>query len=239
MAHARTTARFAEVLLKARLIDELQLKSALAHVQRWGSTLPRAIGELGFAEEDAVVDALARSLKVPAVHLGHVLKDNGALRSLGVDYCEKYGVFPVSLKDRVLTLAMADPTDLEVVDDAASMARARVHVVMAAESEIRAAIARNFRGQELPQRRKVSNVRKGPEPGDEKLEFQLAGPARAGAPVAPGSRVEESFDITRWQTGFSPEEVRRLEAALQNQEKVGQILRTVQELLTDKGWFSK
>jgi hypothetical protein len=239
MATARTTARFAEVLLKARLIDELQLKSALAHVERWGGTLPRAIGELGFAEEDSVVDALAKSLKVPAMHLGNVMKDNAALRSLGVDYCEKFGVFPVTLKDRVLTLAMADPTDLDVVDDAGSMARARVTVVMAAESEIRSAIAKHFRGQELPQRRKVSNVRKAPEPGEEKLVFELAAPAKPGKQAAPGRREEASFDLTPPPASFSPEEVRRLEAALQNQEKVGHILRTVQELLAAKGFVPR
>src|SRR5262245_7028474 len=117
MANARTDARFAEVLLKARLIDELQLKAASAHVERWGCSLPRAIAYLGCSDQDAVVDALSKSLRVPMIHLGNVLKDNTALRALGVDYCEKFTVFPVSFKERVLTLAMADPTELRVVDD--------------------------------------------------------------------------------------------------------------------------
>lgn len=226
MPNPRTTQRFAEVLLKTRLIDEMQLKSAAAHVERWGVSLPRAVAELGFADEDAILDALARSLRVPAMHLGNVLKDNTALRSLGVDFCEQHAVFPVSLKDRALTLAMADPTDLAVVDEASSMARARVNVVMAAESEIRAAISKNFRGQELPQRRKTSNVRPAaPPPGsppEEKLEFELRGPSRPGAPQR-----------------FSPEEVQRLEAVLQNQGKVGHILRTLQELLAEKGYVPR
>ena len=229
MPNPRTMQRFAEVLIKTRLIDEMQLKSAAAHVERWGVSLPRAVAELGFADEDAVLDALARSLRVPAMHLGNVLKDNTALRALGVDFCEQHAVFPVSLKDRALTLAMADPTDLAVVDEASSMARARVNVVMAAESEIRAAIAKNFRGQELPQRRKTSNVRPAaPPPGsppEEKLEFDLKGPPRPGAAPAPQA--------------FTPEETQRLEAVLQNQGKVGHILRTIQELLAEKGYVPR
>lgn len=245
MSSARTNARFADVLLKARLIDELQLKSAMAHVDRWGGSLPKAIAELGFADEDQVIDALAKSLRVPAIHLGNVLKDNGALRALGVDYCEKFSVFPVSLKDRTLTLAMADPTDLKVVDDASSMARVRVHVVMAAESEILSAIAKHFRGQEAPQqRRKTSAVRKTAtalEPGEQKLEFDLAPPpAPDGGQAGLGTmgarqREESSFDLAAPTPSFSAEDRKRLEAALQNQEKVGHILRTVQALLAAKG----
>ncbi|MBL8957161.1 MAG: hypothetical protein JNK82_40685 [Myxococcaceae bacterium] len=226
MPSPRTTAKFAEALLKARLIDELQLKSASAHMARWATSLPRAIAELGFAEEDAVLDALAKALRVPAMHLGNVLKDNTALRTLGVEWCEKNIVFPVSLKDRVLTLAMADPTELQVIDEAGSKARARVSAVMAAESEIRSAIAKHFRGQEVPQqRKKTSAVRQAPQPGqppEEKLEFELQGPPRPSAPRGP---------LT-----FTPEESQRLQAVQQNQEKVGHILRTVQELLEAKGY---
>jgi hypothetical protein len=222
MPSAKTNARYAEVLLKARLIDELQLKSAAAHVERWGSSLPRAVSELGFAEEDQVVNLLAKMLNLPAMHLGNLLKDNGAMRVIGVEFCELNTVFPVTLRDRVLTLAMADPTDLKVVDEAGALARCRVHVVMAGETEVRAAISKHYRGQELPQprRRTISAVKKS-DPDEEKLEFDL------GAPPPPPS------------THFSAEDLQRLAAVRQNQEKVGAILRTVQELLAAKGFVPR
>jgi hypothetical protein len=221
MPSPKTNARYAEVLLKSRLIDELQLKSTIAHVDRWGTSFPRAIAELGFADEDQVVNVLAKLLGLPAMHLGNLLKDNGAMRAVGVDFCELHTVFPVTLRDRVLTLAMCDPTDLKVADEAGSMARCRVHVVMAGESEIRAAISRHFRGQELekPRRKTISSVKKN-EPGEEKLEFEL--PARVSSP-----------------TVFTPEDLQRLAAVRQNQEKVGAILSAVQELLAVKGYVPR
>lgn len=224
MPNPRTTQRFAQELIKARLIDELQLRSAAAHCEQWGMNLPRAIAELGFADEDAMLDVLAKSLRLPATHLGHVLKDNTALRALGVEFAEQHAVFPVSLKDRVLTLAMADPTDLAVVDEAGSLARARVNVVMAAESEIRSAIAKHFRGQEPEPRRKTSSVRQAPAAAaeEEKLELDVR------APPPPGRAADAP--------GFSPDEVQRLQAVVQNQEKVGHILRTIEELLAEKGY---
>src|SRR5262245_38446332 len=124
------TSRFVKVLLDAGVIDELQLKSLSAKMDSFGWTLPRAIAELGFADEESIVETIGQALKVPTVQLGNVLRDNGALKALGVDYCEKFLVFPLTLKDKVLTLAVTDPTDLRLLDEAGSRARARVSPVM-------------------------------------------------------------------------------------------------------------
>ncbi len=63
---------------------------------------------------------------------------------------EQKGIFPVALKDngKTLVLAMADPTDLNTVDQVAARARARVIVVIASDREIENAILRHYRGQE-------------------------------------------------------------------------------------------
>lgn len=223
MANAKTTQRFAQTLLDARLIDPMQLKAAMAHAAQWGMRLPRALAELGFADEDAVVDALAKSLRVPARHLGNVLRDNGALRALGPEFCERHAVFPITMTDRMLTLAMADPTELDVIDQAGSRAGARVTVVMASEAEIQAAIAKHFRGQETPQRRKSSNVRPAGDAAEEKLSRPLAAASASEA---------ATLDLSR-------DERQRLEAVAQNQEKLSRILRTLQELLAEKGYLRR
>lgn len=211
MATSRTMQRFSEVLLKAGLVDDLQLKSALAHCEQWGKRLPKALAELGFADEDEVVEALAQSLRTPTLHLGNLLKDNGALKALGAEFCEKNGVFPVSLKDRQLTLAMADPTELQVIDSAGAKAHARVMVVMAAETEIQIAIARHYYGKEL------------------------APPRRTAPRKADRQRSGISGEMPVLKPQFTPEEIARIEAAAANQQKVGAILRAVQELLAEKG----
>ncbi len=225
MPNARTQQRFADALLRARLVDDLQLKSALAHVEQWGVRLPRALAELGFADEDEMVEILAKSIGCPVVHLGNVLRDNGAMRALGVEFCEEHSVFPVTLKDRVLTLAMPDPTDLKVMDEAGSRAKGRVVPVMAAESEIRSAIAKNFRGQEVPASRRgaMNKVRRSEASAEDFPAGSLTG-ALAFTP-----------ELTRQAPEFSDDEAHRLEMAFQNQAKVGAILRAVQELLVAKG----
>jgi hypothetical protein len=209
MTTQRTLQRWSEVLMKAGLVDELQIRSATAKVGKWGGRLPRVLAEMGAADEDQMTEVLAKSLGVQMVHLGGVQKDPNALKALGAPFCEEHLVFPVSLRDRKLTLAMADPTEMQVTDEAASRARARVYVVMASESQIRVAIARHFHNQEL----QLPPVRR---------------PTLDPAPDEPSAR--ETSPVT-----LSPEELHRLRAAYENQAKVSSILRAVTELLIEKG----
>lgn len=142
--------RIGDILLKAGLIDELQLRSALATQDQWGGRMGKIVAELGFVDEDPVSEAIAKALFLRRVSLGNLTKDPGALSKLDVAYCESHGIFPISLEDngKTLMLAMADPTDLAVIDEVALRARARVITVVAGEREIQAAILRHYRHQE-------------------------------------------------------------------------------------------
>src|SRR5262245_1868606 len=238
MPSARTNARFAEVLLKAGLTDELQLRSALSNVDKFNWSVARAVADLSGIDEEALVETLAKSVNVPAAQLGNHLKDNGALKSIPVDFCEKHVVFPMSLTSKMLTLAMADPTDLPIIDQAKVLAGTRVSIVMAAESQIRAAIAKHYRGQDLvsARRKSVSGARVDPRLRGQLAEAELSREASPMPPAEPMRQGEAMLDaevlgeLEAPALTFSADEQRRLEAARQNQEKVAHILRTVQEL---------
>src|SRR3954451_23200954 len=130
--------RIGELLVKARVIDELQLRSALARHDQWGGRLSRVITDMGIAKEEVVISAIAQGTGTQRIHLGNITKDPGALAKVDVSLAEQKGIFPVSLKDngKTLVLAMSDPTDLNTVDQVAARARARVVVVVASDREI-------------------------------------------------------------------------------------------------------
>jgi hypothetical protein len=67
-----------------------------------------------------------------------------------VGFAEQKGVFPVSLRDngKTLVLAMADPTDLQTIDQVAARSRTRVVPVVAGDREIQNAILRHYRNQD-------------------------------------------------------------------------------------------
>src|SRR5687768_11739835 len=129
--------RVGEILIKAKVLDELQLRSARAQHDQWGGRLGKIVADMGLADEDTITAAIAWSAWLPQMQLGHLQKDPGALARLDVRFAEENAVFPVSVKDngKTLVLAMADPTDLELMDAVASKARARITPVVAGERE--------------------------------------------------------------------------------------------------------
>jgi hypothetical protein len=141
--------RIGEILVKARVIDEMQLRSALAQHDQWGGRLSRIITDMGLAREDTLTEAIAQGLGMQRVQLG-TAKDPGALAKLDVGLAEQKGVFPVSLRDngKTLVLAMADPTDLQTIDQVAARSRTRVVPVVAGDREIQNAILRHYRNQD-------------------------------------------------------------------------------------------
>lgn len=250
--------RVADILLKAGVIDELQLRSAQSHVGQWGGRLTHALVELGMADEDTVVAALALALRVPRANLGSLPKDPSALARIPVTFAEQKAVFPYALKDhgKTLVLAMADPSDLLVIDEASGLARARIEANIAGEDEIAVAIARQYRGIEAPRlaNRARAAVQRSqrhssdenpvlpfPTPVPQELEFTaeaLGGPQKP-PPLPPPpdtsamSLLDEIFATPN--ESWSAEDRERLRGIRENQEKSSLILNAVLELLVEKG----
>jgi hypothetical protein len=142
--------RIGDILVKARVIDELQLRSALAQFEQWGGRLTRIVMDMGLASEETIISAICQGLNMQRVHLGNVSKDAGALAKVDVSLAEQKGIFPVALKDngKTLVLAMSDPTDLVTLDQVVAKSRARVVAMVAGDREIEHAILRHYRNLE-------------------------------------------------------------------------------------------
>jgi len=150
--------RLGELLLEAGVIDETQLQSALGHQRRWGMKLGQALLDLKLANEPQVVAALSRKFGYDVVNLsaiqpGPVLE--GALRLVPRDVAAKHTLLPVAADTNSITVAMADPTNIAVVDELSFRTGRRVRICIAGERELAAAVRRLYFGDEAS---------KGPEP---------------------------------------------------------------------------
>ncbi|MDY7226888.1 hypothetical protein [Hyalangium rubrum] len=251
--------RIGELLVKARVIDELQLRSALARHDQWGGRLSRVITDMGIASEETVINAIAQGTGAQRVHLGNITRDAGALAKVDVVLAEQKGVFPVALKDngKTLVLAMSDPTDLNTVDQVVAKSRARVVIVVAGDREIEHAILRHYRGQEPAMSSRYTGQQRQQESFNEDDEFKvvdmsgntvvkriadvapsMAAPA-AAAPASSGGSASDLLDEIlsggSAPAGLTAEEMQRLETVRINQEKSSKILRALLELLLEKG----
>jgi hypothetical protein len=256
MATTRSTSRLKDILLRAGLVDELQLRSAMARMDQWGGRLPALLVEMGFVDEEAMVELLAKSLKMQVTHLGTVVKDPAALAKVDVAFAEEHAIFPVHLKDRALTLAMTDPTELNVIDVVAAKAGARVVPQLASETEIMAAIARHYRGLHIEpksysMRKRVTHEVPTAEGGNldaSVFQLDLRAPPKPGdaprgvlgRPPSANTMLDEILgddDAPAADGGFTEAELVRLDACRLNQQKASTIIRALNELLAEKGYL--
>jgi hypothetical protein len=234
MTSRKDTERLGAILIKANVIDELQLRSAMAKLGNWGGRLPRVLSELGFAEEDDVMQAIGKSIGQKVTHLGTVHKDSNALAKLDVKFCEEHTVFPISLRDRVMSLAMVDPSELDVIDAVKARCGARVQALLASETEIRHAILRHYHGQEpkiVSNRARRAVTRDVPTDADITMDNKMPPPV---------DRTKTGDGLRKASgTAFTQQDLQRLEGARANQSKTATILRAVKELLEEKGVMPK
>lgn len=259
MASSRSVSRLRDIVLKAQLVDELQMRSAMARMDQWGGRLPAVLVEMGFVDEEQLVEAIAKTLKMTVTHLGAIVKDPAALARVDVAFAEEHMVFPVLYKDRSLTLAMTDPTELGVIDAVSAKANARVVPLVASETEISTAIARHYKGQHvepksysmrkrvthevpaadggnLPEAVFALDLKEPPKPGQRGQPAPAPTGVMGRAPSA-NTLLDEIMgdDHAPAQEGFTEAELVRLDACRLNQEKASTIIRALKELLAEKG----
>lgn len=231
MTSPRDTERLAKIFVKAGLIDDLQLRSAMARLGSWGGRLPKVLAELGFADEDEMTAAIGKAIQHPVTHLGTILKDTHALSKLDVKFCDEHCVFPVSIKERVMALAVVDPSELDVIDAVKARAGVRVQPLLASETSIRHAILRHYRNQEpkvVSNRARKAVTRDVSTDDDIKFKVDMAPSPK------PKAATQESLRKSSG-TAFTQQELAKLESARMNQSKTATILKAVEALLTEKG----
>lgn len=136
--------RLGEFLIKEGLITASQLEKAISAQRQEGGRLGEVLVKLGMVKEDQVVAALGKQLNMPYFSLGTgMLKpavDQGLEHLIPQDFAFKNCVLPLSRMLRSLTVAMADPLDLLLIDSLRKLTGGEINPVIATRSDIMKAI---------------------------------------------------------------------------------------------------
>ncbi len=132
--------RIGEMLLRAGVIDEEKLERAIEYQRNQGGKIYGALIKLDLVDEDDVVEFLSRQLGLPTVSLEEIDVDPDAVKLLAPEKAQKYMAIPYSQVNSTLYVAMADPTDLNAIDDIKFMTNMSVEVSIATESQIKKAL---------------------------------------------------------------------------------------------------
>ncbi len=136
--------KLGDLLLKAKLITQEQLDTALKSQREEGGKLGEALVRIGALHENDITETLSQQFGVPSIDLANFEIDPGVIKIVPGDVARKYGVLPVNKTGATLTIAMGDPTNVFAMDDIKFMTGYNVEPVVASEIALRKAIEKHY-----------------------------------------------------------------------------------------------
>lgn len=108
--------RLGELLVEARLLDEMQLEEALAAQRYTGLRLGKLLVQQGFLRDSQIVDILSHQLRIERYLPDKYPVDLSLSRLIPMDFARKYQAAPLRKTARHLVVAMPDPTNRYALD---------------------------------------------------------------------------------------------------------------------------
>ncbi len=136
--------RLGEILLREGLVTREQLAQALAEQKNTKHRLGYVLVKLGLVQELEITKLLARQYRMPAVDLSRFEVDPKIIKLVPADMATKSVVLPLKREGRTLTVAMADPTDLGLLEDLKFITRFDLFPVIAGEYTLRNLIEKYY-----------------------------------------------------------------------------------------------
>ena len=159
-----------QILKEQGFVTESQIEEALTIQRDKGGVIGEVLRDMGHVSEDAIVTALGIQSGIETVDLAGMEIPPEVIEKVSVSIASIYRIVPVSFNDNVLTVAMAEPHNLDVLDDLRFMLSCEVKGAIASEKAVDSAIERYY----ATQKQEVDNIVKNLESADENPEMDFA-----------------------------------------------------------------
>lgn len=133
-----------EVLIDQGLLTPEQLDEGLEEQKNNGGMLGKCLIKQGYITEERLVDVLAAQLDIQHVVLEHFTFDTKLLKTIPEEMVRQYTALPLYEHNGAITVAMADPSDLRILDYLKFKTGKEIEPVIASEKSILSAIERNY-----------------------------------------------------------------------------------------------
>jgi type IV pilus assembly protein PilB len=150
--------RVGDLLMKEGLVTREQVQKALDEQRQNGTRVGYNLVKLGFIQENDLVRTLARQYKMPAVDLSKFEVDAKIVKLVPADLATKHLVLPLKRDGRTLTVAMADPTNLGVIEDLKFITRYDIFPVIAGEFTLKNVIEKHYESSDVQMSSLLSEI---------------------------------------------------------------------------------
>src|SRR3990170_1570185 len=126
--------RLEDMLVKTKLVSEAQLIAALETQKQVGGKLGVLLVKLRYVTEEKLVACLGEQLNLPVLQLKDLVVSPQVSALLDVEVLEKHQMVPIRRTEDALALAVADPLDLNAIEEVRFLTGLRTDLAVAARS---------------------------------------------------------------------------------------------------------
>ena len=137
-------AKIGEMLLRGNIITPDQLRNALETQKKTKERIGAVLVKAGALKEEELLSFLGRQFNVPVVDLSKYEINPEVVRLLPEDLVQKHMALPINRVGAKLIVAVADPSNMAIIDAIGFKTGYAVELVLASEKDITSAINRYF-----------------------------------------------------------------------------------------------
>ena len=152
MDYGRKKMRLGDILVNHKVITPDQLSDGLAHHKERGMKLGEYLVDIGDCTEDEIASALSTQFNLEKIDLTGIKIPDDVSRLVAVNICKKYTAIPFAFGENnanVLRVAMADPMDMDALDDFSIITNMQIEAVVTTPRDVIIAIDRTFGASEV------------------------------------------------------------------------------------------
>lgn len=133
-----------EILVEQGTITPLQLDEALQRQRLSGDLLGRILVSLGHAEENDIILALGIQQGMEPIDISKMNIPKDIIQLVSADVARFYNVMPVRIQDGELIVAMADPLNIQTLDDLRQITGMNVRGAISNPEDVSASWKKNY-----------------------------------------------------------------------------------------------
>lgn len=143
----RKKLRLGDILVQQNVVTEEKLQAALKKQRGSGKKLGEVMVEMNMTTEEAIGQALSRQLGYKFINLNGLQIPEKIIKLIKSDIVKKYTAIPLGVDEKnanVLFVAMADPMDMNAIDDFAIITNMQIVPVVSTPRQIRLQIDKYY-----------------------------------------------------------------------------------------------
>ncbi|MFD2231974.1 GspE/PulE family protein [Alkalimarinus sediminis] len=136
MAEPKKKIRIGDLLVQNEVISEDQLMTALKEQKTSGRKLGNTLIDLGYVDEDNLLNFLSQQLGIPFVQLRHYQFDDALVKKLPENHARRFRALVLDEQQGELLVGMADPMDIFGYDELVRILKQPIRQAVVRESEL-------------------------------------------------------------------------------------------------------